>query len=47
MPCGCGTSSLEFPRTIWEYQPQPASKQTHPGVYKLRTTLTDWAVSSE
>lgn len=26
----------------WEYQPQPASKQTHPGVYKLRTTLTDW-----
>ena len=23
-------------------QPQPASKQTHPGVYKLRTTLTDW-----
>jgi transposase len=27
----------------WEYQPQPASKQTHPGVYKLRTTLTDWS----
>jgi len=26
----------------WDYQPQPASKQTHPGVYKLRTTLTDW-----
>jgi len=26
----------------WKYQPQPASKQTHPGVYKLRTTLTDW-----
>ena len=26
----------------WEYQPQPASKQTHPGVYNLRTTLTDW-----
>lgn len=26
----------------WQYQPQPASKQTHPGVYKLRTTLTDW-----
>jgi len=26
----------------WEYAPQPASKQTHPGVYKLRTTLTDW-----
>ncbi len=26
----------------WEYQPQPASKQTHPGVYKLRTTLIDW-----
>jgi transposase len=26
----------------WTYQPQPASKQTHPGVYKLRTTLTDW-----
>ena len=25
-----------------EYQPQPASKQTHPGVYKLRTTLIDW-----
>jgi transposase len=27
----------------WEYQPQSASKQTHPGVYKLRTTLTDWS----
>ena len=26
----------------WKYQPKPASKQTHPGVYKLRTTLTDW-----
>ncbi len=26
----------------WDYQPQTASKQTHPGVYKLRTTLTDW-----
>jgi transposase len=26
----------------WEYHPQPASKQTHPGVYKLRTTLSDW-----
>ena len=26
----------------WSYQPQPASKQTHPGVYKLRTTLADW-----
>lgn len=26
----------------WTYQPQPASKQTHPGVYTLRTTLTDW-----
>ena len=26
----------------WDYAPQPASKQTHPGVYKLRTTLTDW-----
>jgi len=26
----------------WDYQPQPASKQTHPGVYKLRTTLTAW-----
>jgi len=26
----------------WDYQPPPASKQTHPGVYKLRTTLTDW-----
>jgi transposase len=26
----------------WQYQPQPASKETHPGVYKLRTTLTDW-----
>lgn len=26
----------------WEYQPKPASKQTHPGVYKLRTTQTDW-----
>ena len=22
----------------WDYQPQPASKQTHPKVYKLRTT---------
>ena len=27
----------------WDYQPQPESKQTHPGVYKLRTTLTDWS----
>ena len=26
----------------WIYQPHPASKQTHPGVYKLRTTLIDW-----
>ena len=26
----------------WEYQPQEKSQQTHPGVYKLRTTLTDW-----
>ena len=26
----------------WVYQPQPASKQTHPGVYKLRTTQTTW-----
>lgn len=26
----------------WEYQPQPKSKQTNPGVYKLRTTLTGW-----
>ena len=26
----------------WEYKPQENSKQTHPGVYKLRTTLTDW-----
>lgn len=26
----------------WDYRPQPASKQTHPGVYKLRTTLTEW-----
>ena len=26
----------------WEYQPQEKSKQTHPGVYKLRTTLKDW-----
>jgi transposase len=26
----------------WDFQPQPESKQTHPGVYKLRTTLTDW-----
>jgi len=26
----------------WEYRPQAASKQTDPGVYKLRTTLTDW-----
>ena len=29
-------------RLSWEYQPQANSKQTHPGVYKLRTTLTDW-----
>ena len=27
----------------WAYRPQPASKHTHPGVYKLRTTLTDWS----
>lgn len=26
----------------WDYQPQPASKQTHPGVYKLRTTQILW-----
>ena len=26
----------------WNYKPQENSKQTHPGVYKLRTTLTDW-----
>jgi transposase len=26
----------------WNYQPQPASKQTHPGVYKLRTTQILW-----
>lgn len=26
----------------WDYQPQTASKQTHPGVYLLRTTLADW-----
>ena len=26
----------------WDYQPQPASKQTHPGVYKLRTTQITW-----
>jgi transposase len=26
----------------WEYQPQPASKQTHPGVYNLRTTQILW-----
>jgi transposase len=26
----------------WDYKPQQNSKQTHPGVYKLRTTLTDW-----
>lgn len=26
----------------WQYSPQQKSKQTHPGVYKLRTTLTDW-----
>lgn len=26
----------------WDFQPLPESKQTHPGVYKLRTTLTDW-----
>ena len=26
----------------WVYQPQPASKQTHPGVYKLRTTQITW-----
>lgn len=29
-------------RLSWEYQPQANSKQTHPGVYKLRTTLTHW-----
>lgn len=27
----------------WEYRPQPASQHTHPGIYKLRTTLTDWS----
>ena len=27
----------------WKYQPQEASKLTNPGVYKLRTTLTDWS----
>ncbi len=26
----------------WNDQTQPASKQTHPGDYKSRTTLTDW-----
>ena len=26
----------------WQYKPQQKSKQTHPGVYQLRTTLTDW-----
>jgi transposase len=26
----------------WYYEPLPNSKQTDPGVYKLRTTLTDW-----
>ena len=26
----------------WYYEPIPSSKQTDPGVYKLRTTLTDW-----
>ena len=26
----------------WIYKPQENSKQTNPGVYKLRTTLTDW-----
>lgn len=26
----------------WHYEPQQNSKQTNPGVYKLRTTLTDW-----
>lgn len=26
----------------WTYQPLAESKQTHPGVYKLRTTLTQW-----
>ena len=26
----------------WHYEPLPSSKQTDPGVYKLRTTLTDW-----
>ena len=26
----------------WHYEPLPNSKQTDPGVYKLRTTLTDW-----
>jgi len=26
----------------WYYEPIASSKQTDPGVYKLRTTLTDW-----
>lgn len=26
----------------WYYEPQHNSKQTDPGVYKLRTTLSDW-----
>lgn len=26
----------------WKYRPKPDSKDTHPGVYKLRTTLVDW-----
>jgi transposase len=26
----------------WYYEPLQSSKQTDPGVYKLRTTLTDW-----
>lgn len=26
----------------WKYRPKPDTKDTHPGVYKLRTTLVDW-----
>jgi len=27
----------------WRYEPVENTKQTNPGVYKLRTTLTDWS----
>jgi transposase len=30
----------------WHYQPKPASKESEPGVYQLRTTLSDWSDES-